>query len=505
MSDKMVADYFQIGDPVDSYVAGDDKQLVDLDEYYKTQDQDNATVMVQGAEELSTGKLSKRVASIMKLKNLGEYDPFPSQRNARMGAEGFFSTIAEKFKEFIETIIRYIKMAVNWVVDSVKSFFGFKKSERENKVINDSLGDLKEEFVKVISGLGLDPNYYNVENFIGELPADKGRIPQMTILRSKFDSDEGSIKSLGEVLPIFQKCVAKLNQSSEKVVKVSNSLKKIINDEYNRTRVRQATSGPVASSESPEVNRIYKACLEVEVALDNQAIASEIKTLLEVLYKVDFSNDELLDGFDKVRKTLHETIQAHSVQVEKKNVSDLLSAINYVNDKYMAIKDNEIDLRGINWKEIGGIVDKNDAEKVAKIANFYNFPAVLASYQKVCVQIRNYTNFCFSVAQALLKVEKQIDGLVNWFNRTQAYFHYCVLDDINALRAIILEARKKGLNPYADIHGYPMGMVFINETDARTVMEKLSVETGKAIEADIAGLKTTYNNFTKQIGWGKQL
>ena len=505
MSDEMVANYFQLGDPTDSFTPGDDKQRVDLDEYYKTMDQDGATAMVQGTEELSLGKLSKRTAKQLGLPNIHAYDPFPSERNARMGTEGFLGVIAEKFKAFIEMIIKYIRMAINWVVDTVKTFFGFRKTERVTKAINDSLGELKKEFVGIITGFGLDPAAYDPDKVIGDLPAGVDRGPQFVLLRNKFDTDERAIKGLAEALPILQKCVAKTNQSGERVLKTSSVLKKVISEEYNRTRVRKVTSGTIAANESPEVNRVYKACLDMEASLDNKAIADELKALYEALYKVEFNNNELSEGFDKVRKTLQDEVGVFQVNLVKKDNTELMSAISYINNRYAIIQDNELDMRGINWKHLGNAIDKTDADKVKMISDFYQYPNLLAIYQKGCVELRNYTNYCFGVSQALLKVEKQINSLSDWFNRTHAYFIHGVLDDIEKIREINLKARQDGLNPMADIHGNPIGTVFIKEADAQTVLEHFASGARPNIEADLAGVKTAYNNFTNQLGWGVQL
>lgn len=502
-----LTEYFQLGnaDPADSYVPGDDKQRIDLDEFYRETEQDKITVMVMGSEALSLGKLSKRTAVLLGLKDADRYDPFPSERNARMGAEGFLSTVAEKFKDFIEAIIRYIRMAIDWVVDTIKTVFGFRKSDRINKAVNDSLDELKEEFAKTLTGLGFPATEYNVERFIGNLPANKDRVPQMVLLKNKFVSDQEAIKALAESYPVIQQCVGKLNQSSDRALKAANNLKKVIADEYNRTRVRRTTQGPLESDASPEVNRVYKACVETKAALDIKPIADQVKQLYEVLYKVEFNNDELMNGFDQVRKKLQGSIQAESMNLYNQDVGTLLATIQYLNSRYLAIKDNEIDLRGVNWKQIGSIIDKSDADKVRAIADFYKYPKLLAVYQEATVDVRNFTNFCYSTSQSLLQMEKQTSNLIEWFNRTHAYYYHGVLDEVDKLREIVLEARSKKLNPMADMFGNPTGHVFIKDADAKTFMERASAEANFIISNDLAGTKTIFNNFTKQIGWGKTL
>jgi hypothetical protein len=496
-----IDEYQQIGNssPVDSYQPGENKQRVDLTEYYQVSDQNNATVMVMGSEELALGRLSKQVARHLKLQGVEKYDPFPSERNARMGAEGFFSAIYEGFKTFVETIIKYIRMAIDWVVDMVKGIFGFRKSERITKAIDDSLPALKKEFEDTLISFGFNIAEYNVENFLGNLPAGQDRVAQVHLLKNRLDGDIEQIKKLEMAIPLIQQINAKIHQAGDKVTQAQKRLKKVILDEYNRSRVRGKAGDRVGGGDSSEVQQLFKVILETSLSLDVKEIAGLMQKLYKDLYSLDFANDELANKFDQVQNRLKAEVQNATATVKGITVSETLVTIQALNVRYQELAGDEYDISKVDWKAIGGIIVKDDAEKISHMAGYYNTPGLLAAYQELSVDIRNYTQCCYSISKEVLRVEKQIVSLVEWYGRIHCYYYNGVIGDIDACQKVAAEARAKGLSPIVT------AQTFIRDADAKTFFEKLTANVNLAVEHDIGGLKTSINNFTKQIGAGKLL
>lgn len=505
--------YKQVGNsaPTDSYRPGEGKQRIDLDEYYKDTGQQEGTVMMQGFEQLSFGKLSKQIARQLDLPGANAYDPFPSERNARTGAEGFFSYVADKFKAGVEAIIKYIRMAIDWVVDGIKTFFGFRKSARISKAIDDSLGDLKKEFATTLKGLGFPASEYNVEKYLGDLPAGKAPGLQVMLLKSKMEKDIDSIKGLDAALPLIKQVIAKLTQASDKVEQSTKRLKKTIQEEYKQTALRKDRGEFISMGNAPEVNRVSKAIQEVKTNLDIQPISEIIGKVYEELYKISFTNEELTEGFDKVRAKLKESIHTESLKVSSQNVAVLMTQIQALNARYQNISDNQLDLNGVKWKELGNIVDKSDADKIKDMNDFYNFKAIplehqLASeYQRMTIEVRSFTQFCFSVSQALLVVQKQATNLIEWHNRTHAYYMGGVIGDLNKMMEAVADAKKNGHKPVLDSKGRPRPLMFIKEADAQTFMEKASGTLHSVIVPNMKELEETYNNFARQVGWSTKV
>lgn len=505
MSKSPVSAYLQLGEPVDSFQPGNDKQLVDLDEYFQETDQPQANAVVQGTESLALGVLSREVAMQLGLKNAGDMDPFASARNAVMGTEGFISTIVEGFKTFIENIIKYIRMACNWIADTVKTIFGFKKTERIEKAYEASYDNLRKEFMDTLTGLGFPGHEYNLEAFIGKFPPATGRMAQLHLMKSKFATDEEAIKGLTESLPLLQQCVGKLTQCSDKAIKSYDHLKRVIKEEYNKSRARVALNEPVNSAgESPEVNRVVKACMDVQLTLDTVALQQDVAKLMQGMYNVSFENDALTEGFSEFRKKIDTQVAAEVVKITPANIGLVMNEIQILNARYVDIADNTIDMSRINLKALGEAVDKTDADKVKAISDTFGHPAPVTAYQQTAVAQRNFVQFCQAVSRQLLVAQRQIYNLVAWHARCNLWYYHGLLDNFAQLRAISAEAQKEGYKGTLHADGSPMiQMDFIPEADARTFVEKFGVDFKNVYEQDIAGLKTTYNNFVKSSGWGQ--
>ena len=492
------------GHPEDAYVPGENKQRVDLTELYEETNQDHATTMVTGSEALNLGKMSRRFAQYLKVPGAANFDPFASQRNAIAGQEGFFGTVMDGFKEFIENIIKYIRMAFDWVYDTIRGILGFRKSSRINAAVNSSLGEMKQEFATTLTGLGLPSNEYNVENFLGDLPQNVNRAGQLQLLKSKFETDEEAMQGLMEAIPMIQKCIAKLTRASEKVTQSAKTLKRVIGEEHKRFmyRMKDAT-GPIKSVDSPEGNRVLKACMDVKTCLDISEISKDVQELYATLYKIEFNNDELTAGFANARKLIQDTLETATVQVGKQNVSSILTMIQALNRRYLELSDKEIDLGKIDFKALGNIVNRDDAAKIADMSRRMVPANLTAVYQEATVDLRNFGQFCFSVSQALMIVERQVENLTNWYNRAHQYYYHGLLNDLEGIAKVNLEARAAGANPEADARGIPTGkFVFIKDADAKTLGERIASGAKFSIDADLGGVRTTFNNFAKQTGWG---
>lgn len=505
MSNALSA-YLQRSDPQTSWKPGENGQLVDLDEYYEETGQDVSDRMIQGTESFGLGKVDRQLCAVLGVEGYQQMDPFPSQRNAVMGAEGFFSKVVEGFKEFIENIIKYIRMAFDWVANTVKGIFGFRKSERIEKAINNSLDSMKQEFTTALNGLGFPSAEYNLERFIGKLPNGVDRIGQLQLMKSKFETDREAIDGLTESLPLFQQCASKLTEASNKAVKASNDYRRIIGEEYNKTRARMHKQEFVEGTDSPEAIRLLKASQDVGLALNKEAILPSVVALLNALYKTKFSNQELEEGFSKVRKDLETSITLHAAKIPATDVSGIMDSIQMLNKHYVNISDNSIDMGDVNIRALGAIVDKTDADKMKAMSDHYKMPSLLTSYQEVAVAVRDYSNFCQLVTRQLSIVQRQIDNLTRWYVRGQLWYYHGILGDMEKLKELNREARAHDAIPIADKDGSPaFKFEFIEAADAQTFMENFGATSQEVLEKDIAGLRTIYNNFVKDAGIGKPI
>lgn len=509
MSDTDLDSYQQIGssEPVDSYQPGSGKQRLDLDEYYKDTDQPENTVMVQGFEALSFGKISKDLARQLNLPGASSYDPFPSERNARAGTEGFFSMVAEKFEGMIEGIIKYVRMVIDWVIDTIGGFLGFRKKSAITAESNEKQKDLKKEFEKTLIALGFPVADYSLEAFLRDLPSNEAAPFQLLFMKNKLASDQDAIKGIADSLPLIQQAVGKLKVASDKATASQKYLKKVIGEEYNRIRVRKATGQHVGGTESTEVNRVLKAILDVKATLDTKAIATTVNKLYEAMYKTGFTDDELSTGYDKVRADLKKTLVTQKINMNGVNVGKTLETIQMLNNRYLEINDKELDLSGIKWRDLGTIVDKTDADKIKAMDDYFQGLGLQARYQEMGVEVRNFVQYCLSITTSMMTVEKQASNLVEWHTKARTYYYHGVIGNAKEIAQIIKSTGNKDDQTELKRQAKKIGkMRFIREPEVLTLQEMLSrVGAGEKVQSSISQFDSQLNNFIKQTGLGVRL
>jgi hypothetical protein len=509
MSDTDLDSYPQIGSsaPVDSYQPGEGKQRLDLDEYYKDTDQAETTVMVQGFEAFTFGKISKRLAQQIGLPNTASYDPFPSERNARAGNEGFFSMVAEKFEGMIEGIIKYVRMVIDWVVDTIGGFLGFRKKSAISAETNEKQKDLKKEFEKTIIALGFPVADYSLEAFLRDIPTAEAGPFQLLFMKSKMTSDQDAIQGIADSLPLIQQAVGKLKVASDRATTAQKYLKKVINEEYNRIRVRKSTGQHIGATDSPELNRVLKAILDVKSNLDTKLIATTVNKLYESMYKTKFSDEELATGYDRVRADLKKNLVTSKIKMSGGNVGKTLETIQMLNARYLEISDKELDLSGIKWREIGTIVDKTDADKIKAMDEYFQGMGLQARYQEMGVDVRSFVQYCLSVTNSMLTVEKQTSNLVEWHTKARTFYYNGVIGDAKEISKIIKTVADPDDQAELKRQFKKIGKLrFIKEQDALTLQEMLSkVGAGEKVESNLSQFDGQLKNFMKQTGLGIKL
>lgn len=506
MNDTDLDSYPQIGgaEPTDSYQPGTGKQRLDLDEYYKETQQDDVTVMVQGFEAMSFGKISKDLARLCGIEGIQNFDPFPSERNARNGSEGFFSAIAEKFESMIENIIKYVRMVIDWVVDTIGGFLGFRKKSKITAESSEKEKSLKKDFETTLIALGFPVATYNLEAYLKDLPTNAPGPFQLIFMKSKLTSDQEAIEGIANALPLLQQAVAKLKMASDKATNAQKYLKKVIGEEHKRIHVRKQTGQHVGAVDSTELNRVLKAILDVKSNLDTKAIATTVNKLYEALYKTKFNDEELATGYNKVREDLKKQVVTQKISMTGGKVEKTMQTIQQLNKRYLEISDKELDLSSIKWKDIGSIVDRDDASKVKALDAYFQGAGLQGMYTDMGAEVRNFVQYCLSVTNSMMTVEKQASNLIEWHAKATAFYYNGVIGEAKELVKIAESAPNLDDQQELKRQIKKMGKLkFINEPEAETLQEVLGrAGAGEKIKTDLKAFDTRLNNFAKQIGWG---
>ncbi|EJI5696385.1 hypothetical protein NFI00_000088 [Salmonella enterica] len=509
MSDTPVSSITQINkDNTTAYLPGDDddKQRVDLDEYYEECEQTHVTAMVTGAEAyFASGTLSKKVGRLLNLSGCENYDPIPSRMNARWGGEGFVSTIVDGFKKFIENIIKYVKMAVNWLLDLVKTLLGYKKTKRQVEQATKEMENIKKEFKELLKGLGFPADRWDLDNFIGDPEVSFDRLGAFHILRSKFLDDAEAIKRLGESLPLFIQVVEYMTQSSKNMRRASDRFHGVI-----RSAAQEIRKGKTDGR--PELELIKEAGHEIKLATNFEGITTKLAELYNALYTTadgkvirenKFSNEALQEGFMEIRAQLQQLIQSSAVSVQ--NVPDKQTLLRNIADasaRYAALKESDLDLSGIDFKQYSDLINKQDAEIVREIDGLTSCRgALVTAYSSTAALVRDYTQFCHGIITALNQTHKQLENLWSWHSRSQQMIYYYVLKDFDSIVQLNKQHLASGLNPYANAEGIPRVDGFVKYDDRVTLFEKIAGTANDLLEENINGIMDSIRNLGKSLGW----
>ena len=513
MSERPVNDYFQLGNSTPTNGSqpnkekNNDSQLVDLDEYYETDHQTDKTEMVTGTEQFfNLGVLSKRCAQLYGLKGLSRYEPTATARNAQIaGNEGFFDAIKKGFETFIESVIKYIKMAVKWITGVVKTILGLNKSERQIAEIEKKLPALKEEFKHIMVGMGFPAEAYDMEEFIGNLPNNRNRSAQFSLLKAKVHDDTEAVESLNKVLPLFQQCLTSLKKISDNTGRQYNKFRADIKD-----AARSVKSG--RTDGQAERTKLSAACLELEASLDVSGVQEDINKLYKELYGISFDNASLEKGFMNAKKLVADQTVAVEVRVSQQNFGRLYPAIEASNKRYIELVERKIDVSNINFDQFEDIISRSDAEIIAEVdalasssAQDGNAGKLLSRYQHTSISVRNFVTLNAELSRLLMIVKQQCMGLCKWKIRMEHLLQAYILDDVETIAKQFLAAKAEGKDVQLNDFGIPSNLAIMTGEHAQTVWEHFSGMTQEAIKTDLLGMKTAVNKLSTATGWGNLL
>lgn len=503
----LLDDYMQIGkgDVTDSFQPGDNKQRIDLSEYYEDTKQGDSKVMVMGTEAFNLGKISRDLVIKLGLPNPSQYDPFASERNARMGTEGFLTKISEGFKSFIENIIKYIQMAINWVVDTFKTWLGYKPTVRVTKEINNKLEDLQTEFLGILKGLGFPENTFNLEEWLGRLPPDKVGKTQLHLLMNKVNEEEQTIQNLFEVVPLIQKANRVLVKIGNDMVRESKKFSRVLEDETRNARALLSTTSDIpVAKDSIQVNRVNAALNELRLVTLPQELNGVISAIFEKLYGIRFSNNAMEDGFVKLREELKQNVISQNILLRnnehtRKQITGVLMK---ANSRYVELKEDTPEIGRVDWKTIGRIVNVPDSQKIQFLQDTFRATTLVSTYSAVAIEVRDVTNGAYLIGQELLKLEKQIESITSWHARTSVYFMAGVLGDIETMKRVNQMSMAEGRSPVSAKDGTPHMGAFFSAIPAEGFKEQFAQHANLLLEMDLVPFKKALNNFSKQMGLG---
>ena len=484
------------GNVPESTIPDDGKQAVDLDEFYRESKQDMVDQVVDGMEAfVQTGLLSKRLAGLYRMEKTNELDPIPSKRNlAVVGAEGFFSAVRDGIMAFIEMVIRYVKMAINWAINAVRSILGLQKSERQLKVIAKATTDIRKEFEGTMRGLGFPDTVFDIHAFTKFVSSKENRSGNVSILVSKLTTEEEAVAALEKVGPMFEKAISEMNTVINQLTQNYKTVSKEIGQAKSKLRSR-STDGHA------EVNLIKAAIASFYGKINFKEIPATSMAIIKELFKIEFDDEELKRGFQVVRDRIGKECQIIVANTQHDPGPFIAKAAEF-NARYAACAVSDNDLGSVKFAEVNKIITMDDAAIIRELASMTGDNEIVTMYQSLAASVQQSSGNFTIILQTLVKSKQQIDSIVNWYARSLITFYAYIYRDIDTVMELNKSLRAQGMGQHADEEGIPQNLVVLDEYTAQTFREKTFANYEEIMKNDIFEMKTKINRAAKQCGLG---
>jgi hypothetical protein len=268
--DPVVTTYPLIGEGGKVVPGDQEEQLIDLDAAYKKTGETKTNELVEGLERYINQKiLGKREMELAGVKGGENFDPLPSRRNAVLGGESFLTAVKDGFLKIIDFIIKFIKGAVNWVIERIKVLLGFSKTKAEIKACDDARSDMEKEVKSTLSGFGINPSFYSLDQLVESAPRGIDRVEMIKYLSAKSKNETEMAKALTGVIPDLTTLTRKLRDSSDSLTKRYKRFKVVLEDTRKKlaaNRVGDADAYELSSRTT--LNRLYRSVKLSEESLN---------------------------------------------------------------------------------------------------------------------------------------------------------------------------------------------------------------------------------------------
>lgn len=492
-------------DPVDS-VAFDDAEdaAIDMTEIIDYDKQTKVTKMVSGVESyLNKGTMDSTTALYLGVKTSGnKLDPTGGLYNSRFGGEGFFATALKALENGILAIIRFIKKIVLWVVDKIKQVFGFSPSDRQAAVIAEKLPAMKAELASYLTALGFPSNFCSVERYLDDMPKDKRRNAQLQYLSSKLVKDEDYFAQFTDVPAHAQQVMKILGDGVRRAREAKKTFTRRL-----ETLVKNSRGGDTIIT--TEGDELIESMLQIARALNYREAIPSLSKMTQI-----FANKTITDlpddKFNQFSIELNEVIAGCITKAELEAETPIVKKVEQVLAKLAAESYDKLNVeQSFNMKDLYDLTDADELTKVSILSQITNDPRYLDFYRMVTNAASTFSNFAKVTIEIMRNVSNTYSDISTWYKNTVKFMLAVVAHDIKTVCDFMLQQQqvymRKGEPFPVDIHpnGIPKNLTSMSEADAQGVMEKMAHMSSETINMNLLNVKTSLNNFAKEVGLGK--
>lgn len=469
----------------------DGKVYVDLTEVFDDTDGRDVQVIVEGIESFMSGTLPDKVNKLLNL----PYEPGDTRFNARVGNEGFISTISEGFLKFIKSIINFITGICKWIYNGAKVLLGFEKTERQKKECVKTRLLLRDELLELFTKLGLPNDLYDIRTLLDSVPEAYNRIQTLKFIKTKLQSDEQSIEQLGKALPLLDKLTSETGKTLSRLNRARRSVGKKVSEIE-----RKIKQNRLASIDCTELAVVINEARKEASLNDLQAPLSEV---IKSFYGIEVIDGNGVINYEKLHKDIEQVTTVVNKRVEKDKVKNIQNIINNIevyilqnHDTLRVVKEIDDEL-----KDLRDAVNMDEATIIDGAARIVGDNNILQLYMLYTNEIKQFTLEINQVISLTKTLRLNIQSLIDWNNRVERLLVAYITEDLETIRITLGKMRTDGeIDPSVmSFNGTPLKYVINKEVGPKGVFEKAVAYLNMGIEADIFNVQKRFNNFKSQI------
>lgn len=468
-----------------------DEQLIDLDKTYQEVSNEKITESVEGAERYRAERLlDKALALHHKVAGAENFDPGLSRRNAILGGENFIITVRDKFIEFIKKIIGYVKKAVAWVINKIKGFFGWGKTEERIAFIETKSDALRSEILGTLNSLKITPSCYNVEHLFDSKPKGLTRIETMKYLKTKIAEPEEAVEALNKSMQLS----AKLEKSIQRSIASLPESKKKISRYLDELR-RKAKQQKITDSDVIQLKILF---MEVTAKnMDIEQLRADVNTLYKEFYGIAIS-DEKSPGIERGRVELQRVKDITSAKISSVVASELHKKIAMVTNFVVNHQDRKLSGLPTDVTIIENMISLNDANFIQEISNIIGpnreGETVQDAYLKMCASMQQYSALMVDLANVMGDIKTQLSAFAMWKERADALLDAYIVEDLQRVN----DLRNTFISEGANVP--PHNFVIIPPEDATSTIKTIGHVAAEAVKYNVNNIGAAANNMLRQLG-----
>lgn len=488
--DPVVTTYPLIGEGGKVVPGNQEEQLIDLDAAYKKTGETKTNELVEGLERYINQKiLGKREMELAGVKGGENFDPLPSKRNAVLGGESFITAVKDGFLKIIDFIIKFIKGAVNWVIERIKVLLGFSKTKAEIKACEDARSDMEKEVKSTLSGFGINPSFYSLDQLVESAPRGIDRVEMIKYLSAKSKNETEMVKALTGVIPDLTTLTRKLRDSSDSLTKRYKRFKVVLDS----TRKKLAANN-VGDADGYELSKAIKDVMVISE--DYGDVVASLSAVVSKLYGVNLDDSKILkEGFGVLRENIARNRAVATSKLNPEKLTGLYAEIGTLNNRIISESGNAFDLSHVDTKVLKEVVSLDDANFINNLSDVVGNRQLIADYQAMAVSVRDFTAILESSSAICADISREIANFTKWKNNVDMYLAVAVTEDLKLIASTLIASA--GAGEYdLDKLGKSKPVVLPEPG----LVKKTGLITQEILDADLHGVTSAVNNFAKTAG-----